>query len=167
MAPKTSSSRIDRVDLFLTHAVCLEAAAARYFDDLAAAMETLGNREVEKFFRQMADFSRMHLKDAMERGGFRHLPQLAPEEFLWPGGEPPEHPDWAGVDAFTDTDAALQLALGSERRARAWYSQVAASTHDPIVRAMAEEFVVEEGDHVAQLERWVARRREEADRNET
>ena len=77
---------IDDIHLFLVHAIQLERDAARQYEDLAQAMGSAGNREVQALFERMALFSRRHLKEAMQRGGFRELPVLAPDEFQWPGG---------------------------------------------------------------------------------
>lgn len=148
---------IHDIGVFLTHAIQLERDAARQYEDLSQAMRTAGNREVEAFFRQMAEFSRMHLKEAMERGGFQALPALAPGEFQWPDGVSPEALGWQGVDGLIDVESALQLALQSELGGHGFYHAVAHGTSDPEVRRMAYEFASEEADHVAQLEKWLTR----------
>ncbi|MBS1171988.1 MAG: ferritin-like protein [Proteobacteria bacterium] len=138
---------------FLAHAVKLEAAAAQGSDSLADAMETWGNREVEAFFRQMAEFSRLHLKEAMDRAGFRHVSELPAEGYLWPDGIPPESTQWFGIDGLMNLDHAVALALEAERRGLAFYEHIAGTEVDPRVRMMAAEFAAEERGHVAQLER--------------
>ncbi len=55
------------VQTFLVHAIRLESAAAHRSDELADAMQTWGNRDLEAFFRRMAEYSRGHLKEAMAR----------------------------------------------------------------------------------------------------
>ncbi len=142
---------------FLAHAVELEREAARRYEELAESMRAESNAEVEKFFRRMATFSRKHLALAMERGGFRHLPVLSAEDYVWPDGISPEQFDWIGVDGLMDVSYALNLALDGERRGRAFYADVATTTGDPEVKAMAEEFADEEAVHVAELEKWIAR----------
>jgi len=62
---------MDDLHLFLAHAIQLEREAARHYEELTEQMQTAGNSEVAVFFRQMAVFSRKHLGEAMERGGFR------------------------------------------------------------------------------------------------
>ena len=148
---------MEDINLFLAHAVELEREAARRYEELAEAMRSDGNTEVEKFFRQMAVFSRKHLALAVERGGFRHLPALAPNEYSWPDGISPEQFDWIGVDALLDASGALDLALDGERRGHAFYAGIAALTRDPEVKAMAKEFAAEEAEHVAELQKWIAR----------
>lgn len=137
---------------FLAHAVRLEAEAARRFDELAEAMATHGNQEVEKIFRDFADFSRLHLKHAMDRAGFLHLSELPADGYDWPQGESPEAAPWWGVDAMMDGRAALELALDSERRGLIYYRSVAEQSPDPRVVAMASEFAGEEQQHVSLLE---------------
>ena len=98
------------VERFLAHAIQLERDAARRYEDLTAAMQTDGNAEVKAFFVRMAYYSRKHLAEAQARGGFRDLPDLAPEDYDWPEGTSPETAEWAGVDGQMDTADALQLA---------------------------------------------------------
>jgi rubrerythrin len=144
------------LEKFLAHAIALERDAARRFEELAAAMGTDGNAEVKAFFERMAGCSRKHLAQAVERGGFRVVPELAPEEFEWLDGTSPETAAWAGVDAFMDARGALQLALESEMRGHAWYAAVAATTQNAELRAVAAEFVEEEAEHVELLHKLIA-----------
>ena len=102
-------------------------------------------------------FSRLHLAEATERGGFRHPPKLEPHEYQWPDGTSPETAAWAGVDGFMDIPGTLALALDGEQRSYAFYAGIAAVTRNPRVKAMAEEFAAEEGEHVAQLEQRIAK----------
>jgi rubrerythrin len=144
------------VERFLAHAVMLEREAARRYEDLAAAMQTEGNRELKVFFARMAHYSRLHLAQASARAGFRDLPPLAAHEFEWPDGTSPETADWVGVDAQMDARAALDLALDGERRGHAYYAAMAASTQDAELRHLAGEFAAEEAEHVAELEKLIA-----------
>ncbi len=149
---------MNSIRTFLAHAVRLEAEAARRFDELAEHMATHGNREVEQAFRQFADFSRLHLADAMARAGFRHISDLPADGYDWPDGEPPESAAWWGVDALMDVEAALYLALESERSGLAFYQTIANNSTDPRVKGMAQTFAEEEAGHVALLEAMLARR---------
>jgi rubrerythrin len=138
---------------FLAHAVKLEAAAAQGSDSVADAMQTWGNVEVEAFFRRMAEFSRRHLKEAMERAGFHHLSALPTDGYVWPDNTPPESPAWFGVDGLMGVEHAVDLALAAERRGFEFYAAIAQTDPDPRVRMMAEKFAEEEQGHVAELER--------------
>lgn len=147
---------MNNIEKFLAHAIALERDAARRFEELAASMGTDGNAELKAFFERMAGYSRKHLAQAVERGGFRTVPELSEAEFEWPDGTSPETAAWAGVDAFMDARAALELALESEQRGHAWYAAVAATTQNPEVRALAAEFVEEEAEHVELLHKLIA-----------
>ena len=148
---------MEDINVFLAHAVELEREAARRYEELADSMRTEGNAKVEKFFRQMGVFSRKHLALAMERGGFRQIPVLTTDAYQWPDGISPEQFDWIGVDCMIDTHNALELALDGERRGHAFYADIASTTGDPEVKAMAQEFAAEEAEHVAELEKWIGR----------
>jgi rubrerythrin len=139
------------VETFLAHAIQLEREAARRYEELSSAMSTEGNAELKAFFALMARYSRLHLAEAMARGGFREMPVIAAQDFQWPDGVSPEVADWAGVDSMLDAAVALQLAMDSEQRGHAWYAAIAASTIDPELKALASEFAAEEADHLAQL----------------
>lgn len=144
---------MDSVERFLAHAVQLERDAARRFEELSAAMNTEGNRELHRFFARMAHYSRKHLAEASARSGFRELPPLAPHEFEWLDGMSPETAAWEGVDAQMGAREALELALASERRGQAFYASIAAAAHDQELRAIAKAFADEEAEHVVQLEK--------------
>lgn len=148
---------MDDINLFLAHAIQVEHDAARRFEDLMHAMRTVGNREVEELFRRLGELSRLHLKEAMNRGGFREIPKLAPDQFQWPDGVSPEAVGWQGIDDSLDVKGALRAALTGEKSGYDYYAAIARDTHDPEVKQMAEMFTEEEAEHVAELEKWVAR----------
>lgn len=141
---------------FLVHAIRLEYDAARRCDELADAMESFNNRECQKFFRQMAKFSRMHLADAKARAGFRDMPDFETYDFNWPDAESPEAAEIWAADPLLAKREALETMLKSEKRSHDFYATVRDQTKDPEIRALAREFADEEAEHVAILERWIA-----------
>ena len=148
---------MDRVDVFLAHAVALENEAAERCDELADALETHHNAEVCELFRRLARYSRLHLQEATERAE-RHsgaLPDLKPWEFQWPDSESPESAALDQSHYLMTVHHALELALAAETRARDFYEQVARTTGDDTVRALAEEFTAEESEHVTLVEDWL------------
>jgi rubrerythrin len=147
---------MDTVEQFLAHSIKLEQEAALRFGQLADAMESCGNREVSKLFRQLSDYSRMHQADAQARAGFRDIPDLKAEDFEWPGLESPETAAIWGTDPFISRDLGLEIALEAETSAFNWYKSVLDTTTNPEIRALAKEFVEEEKGHVAELQRWIA-----------
>jgi rubrerythrin len=151
---------MDTVEEFLAHAIQLEREAADRFDQLADAMETSGNTPVSRLFRQLADYSRLHLADARERSGFRKIPDLGPGDFNWPDSESPETAAIWAADPLISADDALETALAAEMAGLEYYAGVLATASDPEIIAFAREFVEEEQGHVAELNRWIKARKQ-------
>ena len=59
---------IKSVEEFFGYAVKVEQDAAIHYDQLGAAMEKVGNAEVAELFRELADYSRLHLEEAKKTG---------------------------------------------------------------------------------------------------
>lgn len=147
---------MDSVETFLAYAIQLEQEAALRYGQLAAAMEACGNREVGKLFHRLADYSRLHLADAMTRGGFRDIPKIPVDQFDWPDIESPETAAIWATDPFIGGSQALEIALEAERAGFAYYNHILQTTDDPEIRALAREFTSEEHDHVMELQKWIA-----------
>lgn len=151
---------MNSVEEFLVHAIRLEQEAALRFGQLADAMHTQGNREVGRLFRQLAEYSKLHLADARERAGYRDLPPLRPEDYTWPDIESPEAAAIWAADPMLGREQALEVALEAEQAGMDYYSNVMKNTIDPELRALAKEFADEEAGHVAELKRWIELHRE-------
>ncbi len=148
---------IATVDEFLGYAVKVEEDAAIHFDELATAMESCGNEEVGKLFRQLAGFSRLHLAEAKKRAGALDLDKVIPPDYAWPSHATPERTElWAADPTMSRLDG-LKAALQGERRGYEFYRAVVAKTKSPDIEAMAKEFVKEEAEHVKILEAWITR----------
>jgi rubrerythrin/ferredoxin len=149
---------IDTVDAFLAHAITVEESAAEHFEEMSAAMDACGNKEVSGLFSQLAGYSRLHLDEAKARASkaAADVSRHVPKEYDWPDMETPEQTElWAGDPSLSRRDA-LKAALTGEKRGYEFYLFVANTTSDPDIRKLAKEFVKEEAEHVAILERWIA-----------
>lgn len=146
---------MESVEEFLAYSIKLEEEAALRFGQLADAMASAGNAEVGKLFRRLADYSRLHAGDARARAGFREIPQLEAHEFDWPDIESPETAAIWAADPFIGRDQALEVAFEAESASLAYYRNILETTQDPEIRAFAKEFVDEETQHVAELQRWM------------
>jgi rubrerythrin/ferredoxin len=148
---------IKSVQEFFGYAVKVEQDAAIHYDQLGATMEKVGNAEVAKLFRQLADYSRLHLEEAKKRAGTINYNLHVPANYVWPDHATPERTDlWAG-DPTLSRLGALKAALLGERRGLEFYHSVAGFSKDPEIVKQAKEFVKEEAEHVEILERWIAR----------
>jgi rubrerythrin len=143
------------VEEFLAHTIQLESEAALRFGQLADAMTTVGNKEVGRLFRRLADYSILHLGDARERAGFRTLPEMTASDYRWPDIESPEAAAIWAADPFIGREQALQVALDAENAGLDFYAHILQTTEDPEIRVLAKEFVEEEAQHVAELQRWM------------
>jgi rubrerythrin/ferredoxin len=148
---------INSLDQFLGFAVRLEEDASIHYDELGASMEECGNHEVAKLFRDLAGYSRLHLKQAKDRAGSIDVAAYLPADYVWPDHTTPERTSlWAGDPDLSRMDA-LKAAMQGERRGYNFYYSVAGTTKDPAIAAMAKEFVKEEAEHVEILVRWIER----------
>jgi rubrerythrin len=146
---------MESVEEFLAHTIQLESEAALRFGQLADAMTTAGNKEVGRLFRRLADYSLLHLGDAKARAGYRNLPEMTATDYRWPDIESPEAAAIWAADPFIGIDQALQVALDAETAGLEFYAGILQATTDPEIRVLAREFVDEEGEHVAELKRWM------------
>lgn len=147
---------MNSIEEFLAYSIRLEEEAVLRFDQLADSMNSAGNKDVGKLFRQLADYSRLHLSDARARSGFREIPKIDSDQFNWPDIESPETAAIWAADPLIGREQALEIALDAERAGLAYYQGVLDSTQDPEIKVLAQEFVHEESQHVAELERWLA-----------
>jgi rubrerythrin len=140
----------------LVHALIIELEAVQSYTELAAQMEECGNDPVADLFSKMAEYEQEHADKIREQAGDIKLPELAPWEYRWPGFEPPENIDAAGIHYLMTPHQALTLALENEQNAMAFFEDIASNNPDARVRSLAEEFAEDERQHVAWMEDWLA-----------
>ena len=140
---------------FLAHAIALEHEAAERYLELADMMESYRNDEVAATFRDMVRYSRMHHDSIVERARGLTLPTLRSWQYRW--RQPPEVGGEEAFDPALNAYDALRYARENEFRAQSFYAQVAADAEDAEVRRLAQDFAVEETEHVQALDDWLAR----------
>lgn len=119
-------------------------------------MEQTGNRKVAQIFSMMSDIENQHA-EAIERQIEDHrLPVLTPSEYTWRSEEAPENTDSNRLFHLMSPRQALELALANEKRAFRFYNDVVDDSTDERVRELAADFAVEEEQHVAWVENWLA-----------
>ena len=144
------------VEEFLAHSIQLEREAAERYGELADSMDSSGNREVGRLFRQLSEYSRMHMADATARAAFRKIPDITRDNTGWSDFENAETAAIWAADPMIGREQALEIALEAELAGHDYYKSVLDSTDDPEIRALAREFVDEESEHVAELHKWIA-----------
>ena len=146
---------VQSVEEFLAYAIKLEQEAALRFGQLADAMEAAGNREVGKLFRRLATASRAHLNEARARSGFRDIPEIESNEYIWPNLESPETAAIWAADPLIGREQALEIALAAETAGLDYYKNILDTTADPEIKILAKQFIEEESGHVAALEKSI------------
>ena len=146
----------ETIEDFLAHAVALESEVADRYLDLAQSMEVHNNPGVAQVFQRLARASAKHAGEMRLRAENNELPQVAPWEFEWGGGEAPETPSMDGTHYLMTPYQALELARTAEIEAQNFYTAVAENSQNPIVKKMAFEFAYEEAEHVHLVNEWIA-----------
>ncbi|WP_323378539.1 ferritin family protein [Skermanella mucosa] len=148
---------IASVEEFLGYAIKVEEDAAIHFEELSAEMAKVGNTEIAELFAKLGEYSRLHLAEAKARAGSTDVTCYIPGDHVWPTLETPERTAlWAGDPALSRLDA-LKAALQGEKLGFEFYLTVAGHTKNADIAELANEFVKEESEHVAILERWIER----------
>lgn len=126
----------------------IEADAVERYDLLADQMETHNNPELVAVFRDLARAEGIHRDEIRRLAGDIDVVAHAARMAKWTRGESPEEVDLGAAHYLMKPWHALELALGGERRALAFFKSVAETTTDPQIKKMAEEFAEEESEHV-------------------
>jgi rubrerythrin len=140
----------------LLHALVIELEAKQRYQQLAEMMEQTGNTKVAKIFAKMSEIEAAHAEIIDEHVRGRRLPMLTPSQYHWRGAEAPENTDSARLFHLMTPYQAMSLALDNEKRAYEFFADVVDDSTDEGVREIAAEFAVEEEQHVAWVEEWLA-----------
>ncbi len=150
-------SPIDNVATLLAHAHAMEADAVDRYQMLAAQMEVHNNPELAAFFAKMAAIEAKHVVRVDAMAEEFELPRLRAWDYQWTDAEGPETTGFARVTYRLTPNQALGLAMENEKRAVAFFTDVARLSNDEAVRAMAEQLAAEERHHVELLIAWTDR----------
>lgn len=142
---------------FMAQALAMEREAVARYSEFADSMEMHNNREVAALFRTMAGYEAKHAQHIMAQMGWKTAPAVPRELVCWPGYESPEAAAVDEVHYLMQPWHALQLALAAEKRAEAFFGQLAAMTTNEAVRAAALELQAEEAEHVGLVKAWMAK----------
>jgi rubrerythrin len=148
MNTSPAASGITSLSGLLTVAYQIEASAVDRYTQLAEQMEAHNNSELAKVFRDLARAEGIHAEEIRRQAGAIDVVELARQSGPWKQGESPEDADLGAAHYLMTPWHALQMALAGEQRALAYFKSVVESTSDAKIKAMAEEFVEEEAEHV-------------------
>ncbi len=138
---------------FMAHACALEDEASGRYAELAEQMLAHHNGEVALLFAKLARIEGKHRDQILAEMGWSRVPD---GEFRWETPEGPETTDYGDLHYLMKPRHALELALHNERRAAAFFAQLAGADVPAHIREMAEEMAAEEREHVRLIEEWLA-----------
>ena len=140
---------------FMAQALAMEREAVQRYTEFADAMEQHNNREVAALFRTMATYEAKHAQQIMAEMGWTEASAPSVDRIAWPDLEAPETAPIDEVHYLMQPWHALQLALGAEQRAEAFFGALARASTDESVRRAALELQAEEQEHVTLVRAWL------------
>jgi rubrerythrin len=138
------------------HAIAIEREAAERYSEFAERMADLGNDAVAELFDRLAGFEAEHLETLLRRTDGVALPIPAAGEYRWLDAAAPETAARELIFRLMTPRGALEIALGAEKRAQAFFEHVLTSAEDPALRAVAKEMAGEEQEHVHMVEQLLS-----------
>jgi rubrerythrin len=139
----------------MAQALAIEREAVARYTELADMMETHNNLEVAELFRKMATYEGLHVKQILGEMGWAEDPAPPARGGAWSTPEAPEAVPFDEVHYLMHPWHALNLALQAERRAEAFFAEMALQAGDERIRRAAEEMRTEEAEHVALVQAWL------------
>lgn len=148
---------IDTAAALFAHAIAMEREAAERYRDFATRMSDLGNDEVAGIFAALARLEAGHLEVLTRQASGMALPEVGAAQHAWlDSGVPVAGARELVFRMMTPRDAIL-VALSAERRAQAFFLRMQRLAPTAALHILAQEMAAEESDHVALLERVLAR----------
>ena len=157
MSKAPRSPKVSSLNDLLAVAYQIEIDAVERYNVLADQMETHNNPELVKIFRDLARAEGIHGEEIRRLAGdfdvAHHAGQVAKFERM----ESPEEAELDSAHYLMTPWHALQLSLAGEKRALAYFSLIVETATDPKVKALAEELVEEEAEHVSLVNKLLRR----------
>lgn len=148
---RRSRNGICSLGILYAHALAIEHEAEARYRELALHMADAGNDTVADLFGRLAEFEQGHAFHLAKKSLGTEIPLLAPGEYAWLDCGAPVPEARAFVYRMMTPRLALEIALGAEERAKAFFEQIRAETRNADIRALAAEFALDEASHIA----WV------------
>lgn len=149
--------RVASVRSLYAHAMVIEGESVMRYREFAAHMAEHGNDTVAELFRNLAQFGTEHAYHLAKKTAGMELPKLAAEEYSWLDQEAPVPDAHAFVMRMLTPRMALEIALRSEERAKAFFDKVIDESGDTGVRKVALDLARDEQAQIAWVNEALAR----------
>jgi len=156
MSKSSHDPKISNLNDLLAVAYQIEIDAVERYKLLADQMEIHNNPELVKVFRDLARAEGIHGEEIRRLAGDFDVVNHA-RQISFGRTESPEEVALGSAHYLMTPWHALQLSLDGEKRALAYFGRVVEAATDPKVKAMAEELVEEEAEHVNLVNRLLLR----------
>lgn len=154
---KPGGPEITNLHDLLAVAYQIESDAVERYNLLADQMETHNNPELVKIFRDLARAEAIHGEEIRRLAGDFDVVDHARRMTRFGRMESPEEAELDAAHYLMTPWHALQLSLAGEKRALAYFARIVETANDPKVKALAEELVEEEAEHVNLVHRLLRR----------
>ncbi|TQF39375.1 hypothetical protein UNPF46_13345 [Bradyrhizobium sp. UNPF46] len=144
---------LESLDELFALAHAMEQEAADKYESLAEDMRGQGNDDLAEVFARLADAEREHADSVTQWSQSRRGKRPDPAMVRWEAPETlaPEAAAEVKTSRLMTPYRALAMAVRNEERAFAFWSYLAAFSHDPEVKKASEAMAREELGHVAAL----------------
>lgn len=142
---------IRTLEEFYAHALAVEHEAFERYAELEAHFADAGEDVLAGLCGQLAEMEHEHFRRLIEACRHLTLPAIGARDHRWLGAATPGPPARAAMIRVAHPRQLLELALGGEVAALAFFQWVAATCGDAQARQLAESMAAEERAHV----QWV------------
>jgi rubrerythrin len=157
MSKAPSRPAITNVTELFAIAYQIEADAVERYELLTRQMEGCNNAELTTLFADLAKAEAIHRDEIRRLAGDPDIEARGRTLAKWARADSPEQLDLTEMHYLTTPWQALQLALAGEKRALAFFQDVSRETTDPAIKKIADEFAIEEAEHVELVHRLLAK----------
>jgi rubrerythrin len=150
------AAAIRSVAELLAHALAMEREAVERYTEFARFMADRERDELAELFTRLARLERDHARFLERRAAPPDPSPALVAQVRWLEAGPPDPAVHEWLARMIGPREALAIALAAERRAQAFFAELAESAVDEAVGRLAREFAAEEAEHAARLERALA-----------
>jgi rubrerythrin len=142
---------IRTIEEFYANALAIEREAAERYSEFAAYFADRGEDVLAGLCRNLASMERAHYHQLIRASDGLTLPVIEMSGYRWLESGAPETSARQLFYRVANPRQLLEIALGAELRARAFFVGVSRHSPSPAVRQLASVMAAEECEHV----RWV------------
>lgn len=143
---------INTVPRFFAHAIAIEHEAAERYREFADHMKDR-SPDAALLFEQLARDGFDHARELLDRTQGVRLPRLRSGAHSWLDKGSPLAAAHEWVFRLLSARDALKVAMHAEQRAKRFFGHVVQTSGDEGVKALAGDFLKEEGEHIARMKR--------------